>query len=277
VRGDEGTLLDEKDIWINRVCGDLGLGVFNVSTPGNYNKNMIRQMIDFFSLPVDVIARCKLIIAEPRVGDYAGRLSIDLLEEFMVEPETMVPAMLDSTAYHNMNVRTHSWASRVFMPFISPTSIGKSSMEYATDQVTCVVQSEFASPDAIKLASDYIDMYSASDAISVGSTIDDFDDIRTMKQFVDMAKIPFAWFCWDHNNSTVHDDIVTCETIFTKTSSIFDARIPAMNIGATAAYELGYGYDALQENKCDCGHYGEAFHKWVSDIVLEHISNMDIK
>ena len=270
-------LLDASDVWINQVATRLGLGVFNISTPGNTNKNQVRQMIDFFSLPSDVIARCKAIIVEPRVQDPHGRLGIDLIQSMDISDVLLYSPIINSTALTVLPDSRQTWADRLFMTFVSPISVSKTPDEYAAEEVSRHSHDKYACPSAVKLVSDYMDVYTRTHAISMSHVIDNFDDIRTMKALSDLAKIPFAWFCWDSIDVLSDSDYDTCEVIFAKTSSIFDARIDQFKRGSMDHYIKLYGEEALNLRRCDCGHRDESYHKWISDIVYDHLGKMDIK
>jgi hypothetical protein len=272
----DGTILDEDDMWAFRLGKKMGLEVFNVSTPGNYNVNLVRQMIDFYELPDDVIARCKLVIAEPRVGDTAGIMCTDLIEEPNVSSGMLNSTMTNSYAFLQLGKQQYNWETTLYAQFINPIQQKRlSTHEYARILIDNVGNYDGPPPPSVlDNVANYIDNHLHASAVSIAPTLRDFDNIRIMKQLAKMAKIPFMWFCFDSHDVLDKSESYFCERIYQETSTIFDARVPKLQLGVVLEYEMKYSFEKLEEEKCDCGHYGETVNNWVAETVYERVIEM---
>jgi len=272
-------LLDENDMWVFSLGKKLGLEVFNISTCGNYNINMVRQMIDFFELPEEVTSRCKLIIAEPRVGDTAGIMCTDIIEEPDVSDEILNKVITNSYAFMELGKSRYIWENTLNAQFTNPISERISTEAYARRLINNVghYEDDICPPLVLKNVTNYIDNHMYTSSISMAPLLRDFDNIRTMTQIAKMAKIPFMWFCFDSHWVLDIEDRNLCENVFMKTSDIFDARIPKLELGVSAEYELRFGTDKLQESACNCGHYNKTVNDWVADITHARIIELGYK
>ena len=271
--GRDGDLLDEDGMWVFSLGKKLGIEVFNVSMPGNYNINMVRQMTDFFELPKEVISRCKLIIAEPRVGDTAGIMCTDVIEELDVSVKELNQVLTNSYAFNVLNKKQYIWETNVYAQFTNPASQNMTTEDYARRLIGNVghYEDDIPPPSVLKNVTNYIDHHTRTSAISISSLLRDYENIRTMKQFASMANIPFMWFCFDSQNILDDEEVALWEKIYTETSTLFDARISKLELGVVDEYELRFGEDALYGEQCNCGHFSEVVNNWVSNMVHKQI------
>ena len=273
IRGDEATMLDEDDMWAHALGNKLGLEVLNISKPGNYNVNIVRQMIDFHELPDEVKSRCKVMVAEVRAGDTAGIMCTDLIEQPEIPNKQLNKTITDSYAFLTLGESIYNWENSLNAQFTNPISEGRELEEYSRSLIDHVGHyDDMAVPDAVvSNVMKYIDNHMHASSVSITPLLRDYDNIRTMKIMSDMAKIPFMWYCWDSHEVLTLEEQFFCERVYEKTSTIFDARIPKFELGVTQEYDFRFGVDELDRQKCDCGHYGENVNEWVAEQVKERI------
>lgn len=275
---DEYTHLDKKDMWVNLMRNDLGIEVFNVSLPGNINSNIVQQMTDFLSLPKDVLARCKAVVAEVRVGETAGSFSADLVSDFVIDERTINPYITQGADFYDLNERLKNWHSMLTIEFVNPLSINADPKEQATMlAINAQLNSngeEFAPRQAVALVKDYVETHYKTEALTVRPVINDYQNIRVMKMLMELANIPFAWFCWDPCLYLDDEDFDKCNDIMGEVSTIFDAQIHELKETVAGMFLSIYGIEHYDAMKCECGHFGEEVNALVADFVTNHIKHM---
>ena len=171
--------------------------------------------------------------------------------------------------------RQYNWESTMYAQFINPISQRMTTSKYARQLIDNVGHyDDTPPPSVLENVTNYIDNHMHTSSISMGPTLRDFDNIRIMKQFADMKKIPFMWFCFDSHDVLEKAESYFCERIYQETSTIFDARIPKLQLGVANEYQMKYSFEKLDEEKCDCGHYGETVNHWVAEHVYERVIEM---
>lgn len=271
----EYTHLATDDMWANIVSRNLDIPVFNVAIPGNTNDVIVQQMIDFLSLPKEVIARCKNVIAEVRVGETGGSFSADLVRDFVVDDIAINPIITCGTDFYNIQERIVHWYETIYIQYVNPDSINMNPRHQATEltENAQINESDYVPQAAINLVESLIATHFKTNATTVNPLLTDYSNIRIMKQLFDSADIPFSWFCWDKCDYLSSDDYASCKDIYMQTSTIFDANVTELSESVTGTYELFFGYDALKNRECDCGHFDEQVNHFVADMISDYMKN----
>lgn len=268
LRGDDNQL-DESDMWAFQLAKRLGLGLLNASKRGNYNVNIVRQLIDFLDLPSDVLSRCKLIIVEPRDGDPAGIWCTELLGDLHLPDHTYNTPIVDSYQYHNYAM---TWTGQLFQTFINPIQIGMSVSDYGRNEAFFMgnlLGFPIITEGAVNNVISYIDHHQKLVAGSVSKLTDDYDHIRIMQKLVKLSGIPYMWFCFDELD--LDSEFEKVREIYKKTTNIYESAVPILH-NMPLSYMKMNGLSSLDNNlKCECGHYGEEMNRWVSDIIYDEI------
>lgn len=275
----EYTLLAEDDMWTNILSKKTGIKIVNVAVPGNSNRVIVQQMIDFLSLPESVISRCKGIIGEIRVGDNAGSFNADIVSDLIVEDDTLNPMITMGTAFSKLNVRVANWKDSMNMEFVNPHSIGEDPVAYAkhiAGNAFIDGEPDYIPEAAIQIIKDLIETHYKTVALTVRPVTSDFDEIRVMKQLCDSNNIPFMWFCWDECEYLDKDDYALCERVYRKTTNIFDDTVFGLEDTVGGVYYREHGPIVTQQHMCECGHYDGNVNRFVADKLQSYFEFRNI-
>lgn len=259
----EVTHIDTEFTWADIVSRELKVPYVNFAIPGNNNRVIIQQIIDFLDLP-DVSSRCKMILCEVRFGDIAGRYFFDLFaDKYKSEEIPRKPFLAGKYTAH--------WLDRVSGAFVPKSNEG-----YAESLVrnSNPAFENYVPQEAITDMKNIITTYIKSGLSSSELVVNDLLDIRVMRKLSEGANIPFKFFFWDHNK------ISHSSEYFKQIADLFDEmyNLDRSNIKNLMPNVNTKGYQEFGEKKwraaeCECGHKDHTVHAWVAKQIIEELKN----
>lgn len=266
----EFTHIDVEDRWCNIVADHYGLPVVNLSLPGNYNRFIVQQVIDFLELP-DVKERCNLVLLEARTGDLAGKYYFDL---FADEPHGGIP--VNRHIVNSDLIKGISWMDAIVGPFV-PIKQNKDS--YVRGLILSANPNfgslEMVPTPAVEQMQNIISTFASTVLLSQQQAVEDMLDIRIIQHLITSRGIPFRFFVWDPmkigNGKYYQKTRQVYDELYNMNKYIVKGLYP--NATDAACREVGNSKWNIDWD-CDCGHRDEGAHKWVASKIIDELKEI---
>ena len=93
---------------------------------------------------------------------------------------------------------------------------------------------------------------------------------QTLISLAKAHQLPFFWFGWDH--SYLNDESLEfVDLMFSRVTRIFDHQFKCFPKSSFDSFVEKYSNDEMEILRCECGHYNEVFHEFVSQKIITEL------
>ena len=264
--------INASDYWSENISD---LPVVNFSLIGNNNATMAEQVGEFFTLARSQY--CKTVICEVRIGEHTFLASSDIIEEWdELERCNFLPQL--SNTYALKNYETFGGLFKKFpkntvhdmlltrVP-ISLLKLKRKAQENYLKGTHPIHLDELPNYSYKNLHAQMIN-YDENVKHTMFPFIQDYNMVKLISLLCQIKGVKFHWFCWDENVLADMDDVAyrVVHNAFQKSSKIFDQEVTGLQGSAVENFKKTIS-DSINNYMCDCGHYDETVHKFVSEKI----------
>lgn len=254
-----GTHLKEEDTWVYKLSEKYKLPYVRLAFGGSENWQMLQMLISFIRDNADFHRRCKMVIADVRLGGQNTFMSFD-------------SSLLDYNDYVLYDKAVHGWHStgefnnNHIESHINASAIGIS-------KETVGMQKDPTSKRELQT------LFEAS-VILKGTAYDwqrCFYDIVSINHILDQCKTPFFWFTFSDRSVYRNTDIEVfynhvLDSLKSEYSDVWSKNIAKEDIDIMNLFKIRNYKES--GTTCECLHLDENFQNRIADYISDKISKL---